>query len=290
MKIIQHISLLLFMPLIFVYLLWPINSHAQIPAIIQPQEQNIIIGENGIVSEVISGDIFILNSGLKVKLASVNIPKKELSQPLADAAKNALAKLVKGKQVQLYYTNKKRDRYGRAEAQITILENGDEKWLQIEMLKLGLARVYTWPKTEPEPRPRQNQKPQNINIKALYEAENMARTGKLGIWDSKKTNGFYDIRSPEPNALAQLVDSVQIVEGIIVKTAKARGTIYLNFGADYKTDFTIAIDKSAARSFKRADYDPLLLAGAKVRVRGYIELYGGPIIWLDDPARLQILD
>ena len=77
---------------------------------------------------------------------------------------------------------------------------------------------------------------------------------------------------------------------MIIETTIVRGVTYLNFGADYKTDFTIAIDKGNKRVFNHADYDPLLLEGARVRVRGYIEMFGGPIIWLDDPNRLQVLD
>ena len=99
-------------------------------------------------------------------------------------------------------------------------------WLQEEMVRLGMARVYTWPDTIQD-----SQK--------LYRAEQEARAGGRGIW----SNSFYNIRGPEPNMLAQDVDSFQIVEGIITSAADIRGRVYLNFGADYKTDFTIAIAK-----------------------------------------------
>ena len=88
--------------------------------------------------------------------------------------------------------------------------------------------------------------------------------------------------------MAQFVDSVQIVEGIVTSTADVRGQIYLNFGADYKTDFTIAIARKYRRKFEAID--PLSLEGARVRVRGWIELYNGPMIWIDHPERLEVLD
>ena len=90
--------------------------------------------------------------------------------------------------------------------------------------------------------------------------------------------------------LAQDVDSFQLVEGIITSAADVRGTVYLNFGADYKTDFTIVVAKKNRRSLERAGLDPMTLEGAKVRIRGWIELQNGPMIWLDDPNRLEILD
>ena len=101
---------------------------------------------------------------------------------------------------------------------------------------------------------------------------------------------YYAIRTPAPNVLAQDVDSFQLVEGIITSTADVRGRVYLNFGADYKTDFTVAIDKKHRKRFKKAGLDLLSLEGARVRVRGWIELTNGPVIWLDHPERLEVLD
>ena len=246
-----------------------------------------VAGETGRVVRVLDGDSLVLDTGLRIVLAGIQAPKPARTDsknnstpwPLAGAATQALAQLVQGKTVRLYYGGTRRDRYGRALAQVYLVgENGaPDIWVQQTMVSAGLARVYSWAG-------------QYQNIRVLYTAEQKARDAGRGIWDSQANGGFYDIRKPDPNPLVQYVDSVQIVEGFIIKTAEVRGTIYLNFGADYKTDFTIAIAKKARKNFKHADYDPLTLQGARVRVRGYVEIYGGPIIWLDDPKRLEILD
>lgn len=241
-------------------------------------------GERGQVMRVIDGDSLVLASGLNVSLSAIQAPKlawkdKDEAWPLADEAQETLRILIAGKPVKLFYGGDKRDRYGRAVAQVfTLNARGDpDVWLQEAMVKTGLARVYSWGGYHQD-------------MAALYSAETEARAAGRGIWNSTTTNGFYDIRKPDPDPLVQYVDSVQLVEGIIIKTADVRGTIYLNFGADYKTDFTIAIPKKSRKYFKHAAYDPLTLTGARVRVRGYIELYGGPIIWLNDPDRLEVLD
>ncbi len=245
-------------------------------------------GESGQVVRIIDGDSLVLASGLKVALSAIQAPKpkwvgkdetKYEAWPLADEARETLRTLTEGKTVKLFYGGDKRDRYGRAVAQVFTLNAKGEPdiWLQEAMVKAGMARVYSWGGY-------------NQDTVALYRAEILARKARRGIWNSKATDGFYDIRKPDPDPLVQYVDSVQIVEGILIKTAEVRGTIYLNFGADYKTDFTIAIPKKSRKHFKKATYDPLTLTGARVRVRGYIELYGGPIIWLNDPERLEVLD
>jgi len=113
-----------------------------------------------------------------------------------------------------------------------------------------------------------------------------ARTEGRGIWD----HGFYHVRGPEPNALSQDMDSFQIVEGIVTSTAKVKDKVFLNFGADYRTDFTVFINKNGQKRFKKLGLDPRSLEGANVRVRGWVELENGPMIELDHTERLEVLD
>lgn len=238
-------------------------------------------GEKGSVRSILDGDTFYLDDGLKVRLSAIQAPKLPLGRagfeawPLGEESKSALIKLTSGKTLQLYYSGEKRDRYDRALAQTyTLKEDGSrDLWLQEEMVRLGMARVYTWPDTFQD-------------SEKLYAAEIRARDAKRGIWGED----YYKIRSPAPDALAQDVDSYQIVQGVITSAADVRGQIYLNFGANYKTDFTIAIAKRDRKRFEKSGIDPLSLEGATVRVRGWIELSNGPMVWLDHPERLEVLN
>ena len=238
-------------------------------------------GEKDTVRSVLDGDTLYLGNGLKVRLSAIQAPKLPLGRkgfkawPLGEESKAALQTLTNGKTLQLYYGGERRDRYDRALAQAYSLDSDGERdiWIQEEMVRRGMARVYTWPDTFQD-------------SKKLYAAEISARDAKRGIW----ADDYYQIRGPAPNSLAQDIDSYQIVQGIVTSTADVRGQIYLNFGADYKTDFTIAIAKRDRKRFKKAGLDPLSLEGASVRVRGWIELSNGPMIWLDHPERLEILN
>ncbi len=238
-------------------------------------------GETGTAASIVDGDTFYLSGGLKVRLSASQAPKLPLGRagfkawPFADEAKAALSKLMDNESLQLFYGGQERDRYDRALAQVFILgaDGKPGSWVQEDMIRMGWARVYTWPDTWQD-------------SDRLYAAEREARSSGRGIW----AHPFYAVRSPAPNVLAQDVDSFQLVEGIITSTADVRGRVYLNFGADYKTDFTIAIEKKHRKRFKKAGLDPLSLEGARVRVRGWIELSNGPMIWLDHPERLEVLD
>ena len=239
------------------------------------ETQPLIKGEHERVREIVDGDTLFLKSGLKVRLSGMQAPKLSLGRahvsdwPLGEESKAALMELALGKEVTLYYGGERRDRYGRALAQLF----KGELYLQEEMLRRGLARVYTWPDTWQD-------------SERLLAAEQDARNALRGMWGLE----HYHIRSPDPNALAQDVDSFQIIEGIITSVAEIGGRVYLNFGADYKTDFTVVIDEDTRKKFDGARYDPLTLEGAKVRVRGWVELKNGPSIWLTHPAPLEVLD
>jgi len=241
-------------------------------------------GETGRVVRVIDGDSFVLvledGTELSVRLSAVQAPRIALRSasrtdkawPYAQESKDGLSALIKGRSVQLFYGGETRDRYGRAVAQVYTLDKNSKPdlWVQSEMIRLGLARVFSW-------------KGELADLAALYTVETQARDRNRGIW----ANSFYAVRRPDPDPLAQFVDSVQIVEGIVTSTADVRGRIYLNFGADYKTDFTVAIAKKNVKRF--AAVNPVSLTGARVRVRGWIEMINGPMIWLDHPGRLEVL-
>lgn len=237
-------------------------------------------GETGRVARVVDGDSFVvsLDDGgeLSVRLSAIQAPRTAQraarSWPFAAESRAGLSALVKGRAVQLFYGGETRDRFGRAVAQVyTVDDRGQsDLWVQGEMVRLGLARVYSW-------------KGELADLEALYRLETEARDRNRGLWSS----AFYAIRKPDPDPLAQYVDSLQIVEGVVTSTANVRGRIYLNFGADYKTDFTIAIAKKNVKRF--ASLDPVNLTGARLRVRGWIEMINGPMIWLDHPGRLEIL-
>ncbi len=245
------------------------------PSILAPKS-----GEVGRVRRIVDGDSLVLaletGEELSVRLSAIQAPRTAQraakAWPYAYESKAGLSALIKGRDVQLFYGKERRDRFGRAIAQIYTIDGQGQAdlWVQGEMIRLGLARVFSWAGDV-------------TDFSALYSLEGKARDKARGLW----ADPFYAVRKPDPDPLAQYVDSLQIVEGIITSTADVRGRIYLNFGADYKTDFTIAIAKKHAKQF--AEIDPVTLTGARVRVRGWIELTNGPMIWLDHPERLEVL-
>lgn len=235
--------------------------------------QKLVKGERHRVIEIIDGDTVILQGGTSVRLVGIQAPRISLGRPgykgwpLGEAAKDALSKLVLDQYVTLYYGGARTDRYQRLLAHLFL---DDGQWIQGELLAKGLARVYSFPDNR-------------AIVKDMLRLEKEAEKTLKGIW--KLT--FYKCR-PQEDAFEYL-DSFQLVKGIILDVATVRGTTFLNFGADWKKDFTIVIKRAQMRKFEKAGIFLQDLKDKPVRIRGWLKYYNGPMIELTHPEQLEIL-
>ena len=105
---------------------------------------------------------------------------------------------------------------------------------------------------------------------------------RRGIW----ADPFYHVLEPEE--AADHLDTFQLVEGEVRNVAVVRGRAYLNFGSDWRTDFTVAIEPADLRRFRDAGVDPRGMEGRRVRVRGWIKSMNGPMIQATHPEQIEI--
>ncbi len=246
-------------------------------------------GGTGAVREIVDGDTLVVEmtetaaatppeavkgSKIQIRLVGIQAPKLPLGRPdfqpwpLADEAKTALTELAMGQTLRLSFGGRKIDRHGRLLAQ---LYRDDGTWIQGEMLSQGLARVYTFA--------------DNRTLAAeMYPRERAARTARRGIWADR----FYAVRAPDD--LEKLVGTFQLVEGRVTRAAVVRSRGYLNFGEDWKTDFTVEIPPAAQSLFRQAGVDLEALSGKNIRVRGWLEFFHGPMIEATHPEQIEVLD
>ena len=67
-------------------------------------------------------------------------------------------------------------------------------------------------------------------------------------------------------------------------------TIYVNFGARWTRDFTSTILRRHQRAFAAAGVEPKQLEGRRIRVRGWIEQCGGPIVEAAAPEQIEFVE
>ena len=250
------------------------------PAFVVADVQGLKQGPAAAVEEIVDGDTLILKGPVlgarQVRLVGIQAPKLPLGRsyfptwPLAEESKKALAALALGRTLTLSFGGAEMDRHGRLLAHLHVVDGHrpDGLWLQGEMLRLGMARVYSFP--------------DNRALAAeMLKIEQDARAARRGIWG----HPFYAVRAPEETAKA--IGTFQVVEGTVKKAAKAKGRIYLNFGDDWRRDFTVAIDAAAERLFRKAGADPLAFEGRPIRVRGWLKEQNGPLIVASHPEQIE---
>ncbi len=229
---------------------------------------------NAVVRDVVDGDTVILDDRSQVRLVGLQAPKLPLGRPnfpkwpLADEAKEGLSALVLGRRVNLAFGGRRSDRYGR---HLAHLYRADGLWIQGEMLKRGLARVYSF---------RDNR----ALVAEMLALEREARAAGRGIW----AHPFYRIRRIEETSLH--IDSFQLVEGRVLKAARVGGNGFLNFGMDWRSDFTISVGSAARRMLAKKGYEFAALEGRLIRVRGWLKLRNGPMIVLTHPEQIEVLE
>jgi endonuclease YncB( thermonuclease family) len=240
-----------------------------------PAAKGLEAGESAAVARVVDGDTVVLDraigTAMEVRLVGIQAPKLPLGRPnfpiwpLAGESKRALERLVLGRRVTLSFGGRRVDRHGRLLAH---LHAAGGAWIQGEMLRLGLARVYGFADNR-------------ALIPEMLALERQARAAGRGIWG----HPFYAIRTPARTN--RDIGTFQIVEGTVVAAARVKGRIYLNFGADWRTDFTVTIGSKAQKLFRQAGVDPLALEGRRLRVRGWLKRFNGPLIEATHPGQIE---
>lgn len=224
--------------------------------------------------EIVDGDTLVLADGRQVRLVGIQAPKLPLGRagfkawPLAEESKAALSRLTLGKPLTLAYGGARIDRHGRALAH---LYDAEGRWIQGELLSQGMARVYSFADNR-------------ALVPAMLAREEDARREKRGIWRFD----FYAVRTPDESA--QRIGGFELVQGRVLDAAIVRGRAYLNFGPDWKSDFTVSLAPAVRRRFESEGIDPLAYEGRMLRVRGWLKSFNGPMIDASHPEQIEVLE
>jgi hypothetical protein len=116
----------------------------------------------------------------------------------------------------------------------------------------------------------------------MLTAEQSARAAGRGLWAEAA------FMPQDPGALDDSIGRFRIVRGRVLRVEPTESHVYLNFGADWRADFTVRV--------RRDELDDALagvelerLAGRLVEVRGVVLEAGGPLIELSHPEQMQVL-
>ena len=218
----------------------------------------------------LSGEALSLDDGRTLRLEGIKVAPPD-ARMRAEAAKQQLGQLAQGKI--LTVTDARTDRYGRISGDVAASADGGPIMLQDELLKEGLAYVY--PSRGNEPR-----------LDAMRSIETEARAAKKGIWGDTT---YADVSPTQMKGDNGRIGSFAFVRGAVTDAKLAKNMVYLSFGKDEQTNFTVAIAARDLYMWQTVKLDPLTYAGKIIRVRGWVEKRDGPVITVTHPAQIDIL-
>lgn len=214
------------------------------------------------------------NSGVAPGLDRAPPPPR--TWPPAELAAKALSDLSSGRSLTIGTLGRSRDRYGRllAHATTPATPGTPSVWLQATLVERGLARVQ----------PAVGQRPCTLALLAL---EQSARGAARGLWMSP---AYAPLDAARPRDILKREHGFVLVEGTVLAADARRTVTYLNFGADRGEDFTVMINSVLGSDRHFSPGGMPSLAGRRVRVRGWVEYAGGPVIRVAVPEQIEFLD
>lgn len=213
------------------------------------------------VLRVIDGDTMEISGGDRVRLLGIDAPEK--GEPIFALATDRLKGLTKSGPVTLEVCED-RDIYGRFLATVRIGKSNINSILLTE----GLALPMLIP---PCGRP--------VAGDVLEAAAQGALSGK-GIYSLKEYVIVPHVQAGEH------IGEKSVVRGKILNLHRGKKTLQLNFGVDWKTDFTAVLFREGQQRFRDLGIDPVDLVGTEVLVIGKVKRYNGSEIIVRGPDQI----
>jgi len=225
--------------------------------------------------DVVDGDTIILENGEHLRYIGLDTPetRKRVGkswvsdpQPFSMEAKELNASLVKDKVLRVEFDVQRQDKYNRLLGYCYV----GGVFVNARLLEEGLAVIYTFP-------------PNVKHTDLFVSLQKKARDAKSGIWKEGVT--------VSADKAKNYIGQIKTVYGRVVNVRQSPKAVYLNFGKDWQSDFTVVIfRKDLSLSDKERFRPKELYQGKNVSVTGRIREFKGPEIIVRHPSSIEIAE
>lgn len=218
------------------------------------------------VQAVTDRGVLILADGRQLCLDGLWLGGFSPSKAQMATLKRTLGELIDGQPVRIDEEASSYDRYGCLVART---ETADGVLLQRALLERGLALVKPLPSSRSAG-----------DIDAWLALEEEARQAKVGLWHDRA------MQPQKASAMIEHIGKTSLVEGQVVRISSNDRYVYLNFGKDWRTDFTVRLRQ---KLLKQSGIEPSSFDGKKLRVRGFVQEARGPLIDISHLKQIEVI-
>ncbi|MBN2483387.1 MAG: thermonuclease family protein [Candidatus Omnitrophica bacterium] len=226
------------------------------------------------VIEAIDGDTVMLENRHLLRYIGIDTPETRVRQDgrwieqpalYGQEAKSFNRDLVEGKYVRVEFDLESQDKYGRLLGYVFV----DDMFVNEKLLREGYAVLYTYP-------------PNVKYVDRLVSAQREARQTNRGFW------GAYEIIAAQD--ASKWFGHIRTVRGRVQNIFQSGKAVFLNFGDNWRDDFTVVIFNNAFEYFYKQNIHPVTYyKGKTVEVTGRIREYNGPEIIVNSPQEIIII-
>lgn len=248
----------------------PLEAHCQLQDATQRE-----------VTSVDAFGVISMMDGTALKLADLFVPLDPETGKFPPRTLMRLRQMTKGAHAHIV-TIGGLDRYGTHKAFVFLRQpQGDVVLLQERLIVEQLA-VYM-----PGPAPK---KPISTDCDLFALQMGLLELDqKHTISNQTKREDLVSVYTAENQRLWDLEGEFTIVRGTVTNMRKTRNGISLNFGDDWKRDFTAYLSVSVSKELEDRHDKNFNLVGQRIQMRGFMDLYYGPAMRIDHLLQMEIL-
>ncbi|MDR1827806.1 MAG: hypothetical protein LBR29_05715 [Methylobacteriaceae bacterium] len=224
--------------------------------------------QQAVLADVHDDGVLILEDGSMTNLRDIRLPDGDMGGNAVD-----LLRQFEGKPL-LIASKTQENRWETSAVEAAPAEAPDGESLAARLVDRGLAVV-------------DSREHAALCDLSLLQREARARARKLGLWSNPANQPLW---SGRPAEILKRKGSFTLVQGQVISVGGGREWVFLNFGWKWNEDFTVRISKNQNHRVRPLPPEETLdyLKGKRVRVRGVIDEWGGPLMTLYSLDMLEI--
>ncbi len=219
------------------------------------------------VQDILDRGVLTLTDGLQLFFAGLWYAEQRLSGRLTTGLKQALDRLTNDRP--LRPTPETAPSFDRHGCMVAHVESDQGVSIQHALLQQGLAVVTpSFGLASPD------------ECATWLALEDEARRSELGLWRDPKQ------QPQKASSMVEKVGRISLDEGRVVRTSSNDRYVYLNFGQDWRTDFTI---RQRQKLLTKSNVEPDGFDGKNLRIRGFVQESHRPLINISNLQQIEVI-